>query len=288
MKLLTANRAKKILYNFVKTNNISGKVLLPANICESVAKVLLYAGMDIHFVDIQVNNLCIDQSTVLQLAPSAAMLLFVHTYGVEDDFYEFFAQVKEVNPNIIIVDDKCLCLPDLNVDETPADIVLYSTGAKKMVELGGGAIGYIADQWEYDEVEVEPNEYLNNDTWLLDTKQLYIKMDAMISHKEKLNAIYREMLPVSIQLPAQYQHWRFNILTDKKDEILKALFAEGLFASSHYKSLSNDCVIAQNLHEHVLNLFNDQYYTEEQAIRTCEIISSILGESLSIPTVTRQ
>lgn len=276
MKLLTANRAKKILYNFVKTNNISGKVLLPANICESVAKVLLYAGMDIHFVDIQVNNLCIDQSTVLQLAPSAAMLLFVHTYGVEDDFYEFFAQVKEVNPNIIIVDDKCLCLPDLDVNDTPADLVLYSTGAKKMVNLGGGAIGYVADQWKYGEIEVEPNEYLTNEMWLLDTKQLYLKMDAMIAHKEKLNAVYRKMLPSAIQLPDAYQHWRFNVLTDKKDEILKALFAEGLFASSHYKSLSNDCVIAQNLHEHVLNLFNDQYYIEEQAIRTCEIINSII------------
>jgi dTDP-4-amino-4,6-dideoxygalactose transaminase len=277
MKLLTANRAKKILYNFLKSNNISGTVLLPANICESVAKVLQSAGMDVLFVDLQADNLCLDQSAVLQLAPSAAMLLFVHTYGVEDEYHEFFTQVKEANPNIIIVDDKCLCLPDLNVDETPADLVLYSTGAKKMVELGGGAIGYIADQWEYDEVEVEPNEYLNNDTWLLDTKQMYIKMDAMISHKEKLNAIYRDMLPASIQLPAQYQHWRFNILTDKKDVILKALFAEGLFASNHYQSLSPDCAIANNLHNHVVNLFNDQYYTKEQAIRTCEIINNLLN-----------
>ena len=276
MKLVTAYRANKILFNFIEVNHIAGKVILPANICVDVVNTLRYAGLELVFVDVQANNLCIDQSSVLQLAPSAAMLLFVHTYGVEDDFYEFFAQVKEVNPNIIIVDDKCLCLPDLNVDETPADIVLYSTGAKKMVELGGGAIGYIADQWEYDEVEVEPNEYLNNDTWLLDTKQLYIKMDAMISHKEKLNAIYREMLPVSIQLPAQYQHWRFNILTDKKYEILKALFAEGLFASNHYQSHSLDCPIANNLHNYVVNLFNDQYYTKEQAIRTCEIINSII------------
>ena len=277
MKLLTANRAKKILYNFVKANNISGKVLLPANICESVAKVLRYVGMDVQFVDIQTDNLCINQDVVLQLAPSAAMLLFVHTYGVEDEYHEFFAQVKEVNPNIIIVDDKCLCLPDLNVNDAPADLVLYSTGAKKMVELGGGAIGYIADQWEYDEVEVESNEYLSNEKWLLDTKQLYIKMDAMISHKEKVNAIYRDMLPASIQLPAQYQHWRFNILTDKKDEILKALFAEGLFASNHYPSLSPDCAIANNLHNYVVNLFNDQYYTKEQAIRTCEIINNLLN-----------
>ena len=145
-----------------------------------------------------------------------------------------------------------------------------------MVDLGGGAIGHIADQWEYNEIEVEPNNYLHNEKWLLDTKQLYIKMDAMISHKEKLNAIYRDMLPVTIQLPAQYQHWRFNIITDKKDEILKAFFAEGLFASNHYQSHSLDCAIANNLHSCVVNLFNDQFYTKEQAIRTCEIINAIL------------
>lgn len=277
MKLVTAYRANKILFNFIKVNHITGKVILPANICVDVVNTLRYAGLELVFVDIQANNLCIDQSAILQLAPSAAMLLFVHTYGVEDEYHEFFAQVKEVNPNIIIVDDKCLCLPDLHVNETPADLVLYSTGAKKMVNLGGGAISYIADQWEYDEVEVESNEYLSNKKWLLDIKQLYIKMDAMISHKEKLNAIYREMLPVSIQLPEEYQHWRFNILTDKKYEILKALFAEDLFASNHYQSHSLDCPIANNLHNYVVNLFNDQYYTKEQAIRTCEIINNLLN-----------
>lgn len=276
MKLVTAYRANKILYNFIQANHISGKVILPSNICTDVVHTLHYAGLDLHFVDLQADNLCINQESALQLASEASMLLFVHTYGVEDDFYDFFAQVKEINPNIIIVDDKCLCMPDLHVDESPADLVLYSTGAKKMVELGGGAIGYIAEHLEYDEVQVEPNEYLNNEQWLLDTKQLYIKMDAMISHKEKLNAIYRENLPESIQLPAQYQHWRFNILTDKKDELLKALFAEGLFASNHYQSLSLDCPIANNLHNYVINLFNDQYYTQEQALRTCEIINLII------------
>ncbi len=288
MKLVTAYRANKILYNFIKANHISGTVVLPANICESVIQTLRNAGLYLQFVDIQPDNLCINQDGVLRVAKNIQMLLFVHTYGVEDDFYEFFAKVKEVNPNIIIVDDKCLCMPDLYVDETPADLVLYSTGAKKMVNLCGGSIGYVADQWKYDEIEVEPNEYLTNEMWLLDTKQLYLKMDAMIAHKEKLNAVYRNMLPFAIQLPDAYQHWRFNILTDKKNEILKALFAEGLFASSHYMSLSNDCMIAQNLHKYVLNLFNDQYYREEQAIRTCEIINSILGESLLIPTVTRR
>lgn len=278
MKLVTAYRANKILYNFIKVNNITGKVILSANICTDVVNMLHYVGLELAFVDIQADNLCIDQDEVVSLAKEASMLLFVHTYGVENDFYDFFQEVKEINSEIVIVDDKCLCMPDLHVEESPADLVLYSTGAKKMVDLGGGAIGYVADQWKYDEIEVETNEYLTNEMWLLDSKQFYMKMDAMIAHKEKLNAVYRKMLPSAIQLPDAYQHWRFNILTDKKDEILKTLFAKGLFASSHYKSLSNDCVVAQNLHEHMLNLFNDQYYTEEQVIRTCEIINAILNK----------
>lgn len=278
MKLVTANRANKILYNFIQANNITGKVLLPVNICTDVVATLQYAGLKLEFVDIQADNLCIDQEAVLSLAKEASMLLFVHTYGVENDFYDFFQEVKEVNSEIVIVDDKCLCMPDLHVEESPADLVLYSTGAKKMVDLGGGAIGYVADQWKYDEIEVNPNEYLTNDMWLLDTKQLYMKMDAMIAHKEKLNAVYRKMLPFAIQLPDVYQHWRFNILTDKKDEILKALFADGLFASSHYAphTYIHTYIRAENLHKYVVNLFNDQYYTEEQAIRTCEIINSII------------
>ena len=276
MKLVTANRANKILYNFIQANNTTGKVLLPVNICTDVVATLQYAGLELEFVDIQADNLCIDQEAVLSLAKEASMLLFVHTYGVENEFDYFFQKVKEVNSEIVIVDDKCLCMPDLHVEESSADLVLYSTGAKKMVDLGGGAIGYVADQWKYDEIKVEPNEYLTNEMWLLDSKQFYMKMDAMIAHKEKLNAVYKKMLPFAIQLPDAYQHWRFNILTDKKNEILKALFAEGLFASSHYKSLSLDCPIANNLYSYVINLFNDQYYTEEQAIRTCEIINSII------------
>jgi dTDP-4-amino-4,6-dideoxygalactose transaminase len=276
MKLVTAYRANKILYNFIRSNHITGKVLLPANICESVVSTLQYAGLELEFVDIQADNLCIDQDAVLSLAKEVSVILFVHTYGVENDFYDFFHEVKEVHADIVIVDDKCLCMPDLHVDESPADLVLYSTGAKKMVNLGRGAIGYVADKWEYDEIEIEPNEYLTNEMWLLDTKQLYMKMDAMIAHKEKLNAIYRQNLPKAIQLPAQYQHWRFNILTDKKDEILKALFSECLFASSHYKSHSESCIIANNLHSYVINLFNDMYFTEDQAKFCCEIINNKL------------
>ena len=272
MKLLTANRAIKLLYNFLKVNNITGKVLLPANICPEVVKTLHYAGMTTQFVDLQVETLCMHQEAVLTAAKDASMLLFVHTYGIEHDFYSFFDQVREQNPDIIIVDDKCLCLPDLDVKDSAADLVLYSTGERKLVSLGGGAIGYLADQWEYDEVEVEESELLSNELWLLDPKQLYMRIDTVIAHKEKLNSIYRAMLPEAMQLPDAYQHWRFNILVPNKDQILAALAAEDIPAESPSPALDEACVVASNLHTLAIHLLNDKRLTQEQAVRACEII----------------
>ena len=272
MKLLTANRANKLLYNFIKVNNITGKVLLPANVCPDMVKTLAFAGMQHQFLDLQAETLCMDQQAALAFAKEASMLIFVHTYGLEVEFSAFFQQLRDQNPDLIIVDDKCLCLPDLDVKDSAADLVLYSTGEKKMVNLGGGAIGYLADKWEYDEVPVEGCDCLSNELWLLDPKQLYLKMDTIIAHKEKLNTIYRAMLPEAIQLPDVYQHWRFNILVQNKQEILAALAAEGLVADSLYPALDASCLVANNLHAYVINLYNDKLFTVEQAERACEII----------------
>ena len=272
MKLLTANRANKLLYNFIKVNNITGKVILPANVCPDMVKTLAFAGMQPQFLDLQAETLCMDQQAALACAKEASMLIFVHTYGLEVEFSAFFQQLRDQNPDLIIVDDKCLCLPDLDVKDSAADLVLYSTGEKKMVNLGGGAIGYLADKWEYDEVPVEGCDCLSNELWLLDPKQLYLKMDTIIAHKEKLNTIYRSMLPETIQLPDAFQHWRFNILVQNKQEILAALAAEGLVADSLYPAVDASCLVANNLHAYVINLYNDKLFTLEQAERACEII----------------
>ena len=277
MKLLTANRAIKLLYNFIQVNHISGRVLLPANICPEVVKMLTFAGMQPQFLDLQVETLCLDMQAALDQAKDAQMIIFVHTFGTEQEFAPFFQLLREQNPDIIIIDDKCLCLPDLELKQSEADLVLYSTGERKMVPLGGGAIGYLADKWEYDEVAVEGCDCLSNELWLLDPKQLYQRMDTIISHKDKLNTIYSQMLPAAIQLPDQFQHWRFNILVPNQQQILAALEAEGLKAETYYPSQDEACLVASNLHRYVINLFNDKSVTQEQAERTCEVICSLLG-----------
>ena len=272
---VTSYRANRILFNFLKSNNLKGTVIIPANICPDVVDTLRYAGNPLHFVDIDAHTLCVDWQQVQSVAKDAAAVLAVHTYGIEDDFNEQFAALRAINPNIAIIDDRCLCMPELDEPNSTGDLVLYSMCSKKQVDLGIGGIGYVADGRKYEEINVPENDVLTNETWALDEKALLAKMDAVINHKEKLNAIYRNNLPAAIQLPAPYQHWRFNIIVPHKEEILKALFDAGLFASGHYAPQAEGCIVATNLYDHVINLFIDFYYTEEQAIKTCEIINRI-------------
>lgn len=276
MLMITSYRANKILFNFLKSNHLTGMVILPANICPDVVETLRYAGNPLHFVDIDAHTLCLDWQQVKSSAKDAAVVLAVHTYGIEDDFNEQFAALRAINPSIAIIDDRCLCMPELDEPNSTGDLVLYSMCSKKQVDLGAGGIGYVADDRNYEEVIVPKNEVLTNETWEIDEKVLLAKMDAVIKHKEKLNAIYRKNLPAAIQLPAPYQHWRFNIIVPNKEDILNALFDAGLFASGHYNPQADGCNVASNLYTHVINLFNDFYYTEEQAIKTCEIIKCMV------------
>lgn len=269
-------RANKILFNFLKSNHLAGTVILPANICQDVVDTLRYAGNPLHFVDIDAHTLCIDWLQVQSVAKDAAAVLTVHTYGIENDFNEQFAALRAINPDLAIIDDRCLCMPELEEPNSTGDLVLYSTGEKKQVELGAGGVGYVANGWNYEDINVPENDVLTNETWEMEEKVLLTKMDAVIKHKEKLNAIYSKNLPAAIQLPVAYQHWRFHIIVPNKDDILKALFEAGLFASGHYQPQADGCNVATNLYNHVINLFNDFYYTEEQASRACEIINNII------------
>lgn len=273
MQRVFSYRANKILFNFMRSNHLQGKVILPSNICHDVVETLLYAGYTMQFVDMDARTLCLDWKQAISLARDACAILFVHTYGLEDDFSDFFVAARMENPHIAIIDDRCLCFPCLDLVQTDADLVLYSTGEKKQVDLGVGGIGYVAEGWRYEDIRLAENAVLTNDTWIPNKAEIEKKMDEVIRHKEKLNAIYRSNLSQYIlRLPDPYQHWRFNIVVPNKMEMLKAIFDAGLYASGHYVIQGGNCPIATNLYERVINLFNDFYYTEDQARKTCDVI----------------
>jgi len=307
-------RACTILYNFLLSNNSPFPYLLPANICPVVPITFLKAGQPFQFVDIDPKTFCLDEMATLNLIRNRKIggVLLVHTYGELTSHSDFFSKLKEIDPKISIIDDRCLCEPDFSVpDLKDIDLIIFSTGYGKFVDVGSGGFGWLKPGISYEPSHIPFSKsdlarleegYKSNiqnrsvfqyhDSDWLDTRsghrdfQSYsIKvqdaLDDIRLKKTQINLIYRDLLPEQIQLPEIYNHWRFNIQVPNKTEVLHALFENHLFASTHYQSLGGIMAkghfpFAESLHGHIINLFNDQHYSSEQAQRTAWIINQII------------
>lgn len=286
MKFHFAYRGAKVLYDFLVSNNITGLFLLPANICESVPDTFREAGCEIRYVDIDADTLCIAENEVLAQIKDCTGVFAVHTYGTERNFDSFFRQVRIIKRNVVIIDDRCLCMPDFEeldkYQQTEADLTLFSFGEKKQVQLGKGGVGFFKDKWLCKHVEMVDDAYFTNEQFTVNMEKFLFQKQIAKQHVAKMQTIYQTHLPLEIQLPMEYNNWRFHIRVPqtKKEQILQTLFANGLFASSHYKSLAEkaeqNTPNAVKLQQEVINLFVDpKFYTEEQAIKTCQIINEI-------------
>lgn len=309
MKVIFARRALGILYRFIK--QYSGNYAIPANVCPVVPLAFKLAGVNFVFVDIDKETLCVDELRVTNLVKSKKIdgLLFVRTYGYLYDSDSFFCDLKSINSSLKIIDDRCLCKPDFSSSTTFADLILYSTGYAKQIDLGYGGFGFLNDGLKLSKcslnyygynIEKEYKEAFKNKTifdtipsgWLDDSfmdeieslrykVEIESNVDKINEHKNMLNSIYNEKLPESIRLKSCFQSWRYNILVENKNHVLKSLFDAGLFASSHYYPSNRlfDGDYYENsewLHDHIINLFNDGYYDVEKVIRTCDIISQVI------------
>ena len=273
--IASAYRASRVLYNFLKSNfdEASRPWLLPANICDCVPETFDAAGVRYEYVDITTDTWCMDFAQVMDNLSNYAGLLYVHTYGVEDTPFDVFAEIKHRNPHICIIDDRCLCTPEnqLHANQV-ADVELYSTGSKKQVNMHGGGYAIISDGWKYKEHPM-PEDDKHPSAWEYNWEQLKATKAAANKHKAEIFAIYEQLLPASIRMPEGLRHWRYNILVENRDEVLKAIFDAGLFASAHYKPQAPNMPNATYLHQHVINLFEDEYISIEQAKAICAIIN---------------
>ena len=310
MRIVQAPRASAILYHLLISQKEKHPWLLPANICSIVPITFLKAYVPFEFVDISAETLHIDleQAEALIRKRKYGGLLYAHTYGESSTPHEFFASAKSLDPDLLVLDDRCLCIPDLEPDvDSSADVILYSTGYAKIVELNFGGFAFIKEgvsyqpkylpftPQAYDELEKsykdsvsERIKFVYHDSDWLDTesafpawydyrKQVVSGLTDSLAHRRMLNEIYASRLPVEIQLPEAYQTWRFNIRVKNKKQILDTIFNAGLFASSHYASLAGIMADghvpqAETLADEVINLFNDLHFTAGQAEQVCEII----------------
>lgn len=265
---VTGSRAAAILQNLLRSRHAPRPYLIPANVCPVVIEAFEAAGQAFELLDIAADDLALDRALIRQRLEegSCGGIVFVRTYGFRGEVD--FRDLKQQQPDLLVIDDRCLCRPDWEgSDLSPgADVTLYSTGYAKYVDLGFGGFAHWREAEGLEE-RSEP-EY---------AERLARALPEADEHKARLNAIYQAELPAEIQFPPGFHDWRFHIRVPGSEILLARLKEAGLFASRHYPALG-DFPVARGLHRTVVNLFNDRYYSEEQARTTCGIVRAHLNQ----------
>jgi hypothetical protein len=310
MKTILAARASAILYNLLLGLKDRRAFLLPGNICPIVPITFFKAGMPFEFLDISTLTLNMDLEQADERIKTGKFggLLYAHTYGDPSQPTSLFQEIKKNHPDVLLIDDRCLCIPKLEQDPiSAADVILYSTGYGKIVDQGFGGFAFLNESLSYQSHSLPFNkqdlealeisykhsietrerysfrecDWLQTDpimpAWPEFEELVRKEIEKSISHRQSINAVYNSFIPSSLCLKEQFQLWRFNLRLPDKKKTLAAIFNEQLFASSHYASLSGimgegRCPVAQLLSKEVVNLFNDAHYTLQMAERTAQIV----------------
>lgn len=304
-EITVRNRATSIINDFIKTNNIGGKFLIPANVCPIIPLVFFKNNIQIKFIDISLKDLDMDKKIVLKNVKQFDGMLWNNSYGKEIDNSIFFKKCKTLNKKFCIIDDKCLSKPKLSFNKLIfSDLELYSTGYAKYCDLGFGGFALskrkikfhstVYDKNLYNKIIKKFNYSINNkkifdlkiDNWLQNTNNiiheeyfLNIKnyKKKVETHKKKINHIYNKYLPSEIKIHKKLNNWRYNILIPQRKILIKKIFEENLFASTHYYPSSK---IFQNIKmknsdyigANIVNLFNDFRVDEKMTKKTSMII----------------
>jgi len=282
--ILFEDRAATVLYN-VLTNIKQKKFLLPLNVCPIVPDTFLKANKEFEFVDISLTTLCMDEELVFQKIvedKSIDGILFVKTFGIEFDVEPFYKKIKEHNKEIFIIDDMCPSVQrfDCDIENSFADMKLFSSGYSKYIDIGYGGYGFVKEN-QFKEIFEDKTTL----TSFVEYKQIIQeKIPLMKQHKATLNRLYKEKIDIKYHLGEVWNGWRFSLLVENKEEILEEVFkVDGLFASSHYPQVDYNYVKnpVQNsntniIHSQIINLFNDFRYDIDKAEQTIEIINKVI------------
>ena len=320
MSLVINYRASTILYNFILSNDTKkGTWILPTNICHYVAATILKAGASIEIIDVSEDDFCLDNDIVISKLEANSVkysgVIYVRGFGIENNANSIFNAIKNINKDILIVDDKCLSIPSIKGEVSSlVDMELYSTGYSKFIDLGYGGYAKLNKNINYEKAPLlyneedeqeftkyfrgiifdnnKPQEKLQdtlvNSNWLkseeINTVEYLAKIEEKLKetkdNKEKINSVYESCLLEKSKISQSLNNWRYNIVTENRIEILDALQKEDLFASKHYHPLSKvfkseESPVWDKYSGKILNLFNDFRYSVLKAQKTSEIINKI-------------
>src|SRR5207249_9241033 len=185
MKIIHAARASAILYQLLAGRKRRHPWLLPANICPVVPETFVKAGVPFEFVDISNTTLHmdLDQAAARMMSRPIAGLVYAHTYGEPSTPNSFFRLARSLHPEILIVDDRCLCTPEFKVSSI-ADVVLFSTGYAKIVDLNFGGYAFVHKNIRLPQTNAELP------SWDAYRGQIVAKLESSLTQRAALNEIY--------------------------------------------------------------------------------------------------
>ncbi|HSI82174.1 MAG TPA: DegT/DnrJ/EryC1/StrS family aminotransferase [Candidatus Methylacidiphilales bacterium] len=312
MNLTTCERASCLLFDIVA--GVKGKWIIPENVCYAVYGAVVKAGAEVLLCDVDAKTLALDVELTLQLVAShedIAGVVYVRTYGdTSQDCTAFFARLRSASPDIIIVDDHCLAPPQFEISKPIADVYLFSTGYSKVVDLGYGGYAYSQMALQHrnspytQEASVKFDQFIDriidnsqpvsdaefqaeaSSEWLksgvIDSQPyfdaIHNALDKAIETRKRINRIY-DQLEIFFRAGAHFNQWRYIIKVENREEIVTRLRSEKLYCGQHFYPLSyftgkEGNHIWKRIYPGILNLFNDFRYTEEQALRTVEVIQN--------------
>ncbi|OFY71832.1 MAG: hypothetical protein A3G23_14625 [Bacteroidetes bacterium RIFCSPLOWO2_12_FULL_37_12] len=307
MHHIIANRALGILKLFLGQYPDKKKWALPATICFSVPALFYSEKKEIYFYDFSIDNSNLLEKKILLNCDG---ILAVDYYGTEKTDVCVFKKLKESGK--IIIYDKCLSAPDFTINPELLnfiDLVLFSTGDAKVVDLGYGGYGisrvllkpgkynaevtknYLKLDKEWDiafksNLPIQINR-LHENEWVdisdnhiqTNYKQGVKKLTGQIMvEKNKINAIYKAIIPPELIFTELSDVWRFNLLIKNRDFLLREIYFNKLFVGCHYADMSVHFNFRKKLNyskfieKHILNLYNDRYITPAQAEKCAELI----------------
>lgn len=291
--------------------------LLPANVCFSVPFLISSLGRKMSFYDFGIGGAPVEPVLAKQRGAQVGVLLLNH-YGLPWD-EEDVSLIRKNSASVVL--DACLSVPNFQpLPNSKADLTLYSSGKGKVVELGYGAFGHLitplAGQRQgivrqgfnptgYDLLErywkqvlegipfakdiVLMHEWVDEGTDLLPDPIAYserVKRQQLfvLRHKLEINRVYNELIDDEFHWHPRGNTWRFNIMVDDAELLLKEIFSRGLFASRHYANAArrlgetDRLPFADLVEKHMVNLFNCPKITAEFAERCAGAVQYLKGK----------
>lgn len=269
--------------------------------------VFFRAGIRLTFLDLEPENLGIEPKEILNVLGKEKVngILYNHTYGNEYIPIKFFEKIKEELSEIYLIDDRCLCFPDQTCLNNLFDLILFSTGPKKQLDLGHGGFGLVKRRdikrqkltksiKDFEYVENLVKELPDYEKWKeaanlnwLETIQCYnnenyfSKLSGIekkqILYKKRLKEIYYENLRHEFLMDDKYNEWRVQVRVSNKKKLLKIIFDAGMFAGDHFRSLGTwldkrEFPVGEQLEREVINLFVDFNIKPDKALQLSALI----------------